>query len=113
MIKLINNFATTLNGAITETATTIMLNKGLPPLASGDYYLLTLFNKVGATELDWEIVKVTSTGAVGGATLTVERGQEGTTAKAFADGTRVEMRLSAGGFIGEINRLESLIYAGL
>lgn len=113
MIQFINNFITTLAADITDTATTMTIGKALPALASGDTFLLTLFNKVGATESDWEIVKVTSTGGVGGANLTVERAQEGTTAKAWAAGTKVEMRLTAGGLSAELGRLEDLIYAGL
>ena len=96
MIQFINNFSTTLTAAITDTATTMTIGRALPALATGDYFLLTLFNKVGATESDWEIVKVTSTGGVGGANLTIERAQEGTTAQFWAGGTKVEMRLTAG-----------------
>ena len=113
MIHFINNFSTTLAADITDTATTMTIGRALPALSSGDSFLLTLFNKVGATEYDWEIVKVTSTGGVGGAILTVERAQEGTTARAWTAGTKVEMRLTAGGLSSELERLESLIYAGL
>lgn len=113
MIQFINNFSTTLSADVTDSATTMTLGKALPALAAGDFFLLTLFDKVGATESGWEIVKVTSTGGVGGANLTVERAQEGTTAKAWAAGTKVEMRLTAGGLSSELERLESLIYAGL
>lgn len=95
MIQFINNFSTTLAADITDTATTMTIGRALPALSSGDIFLLTLFNKVGATESDWEIVKVTSTGGVGGAILTIERAQDGTTAQFWAGGTKVELRLTA------------------
>jgi hypothetical protein len=104
MINLLNNFSTTLAAAITDTQTTINVAHGLPALASDDNYLLTLFEKAGAQELNWEIVKVTSSGSVGGSTLTVVRGQEGTTPLAWASGTKVEMRLTAGS-IAEIQKM--------
>lgn len=113
MIRFINNYATTLAAQINETDTTIVVTHGLPALANGEYFLLTLFNKTGVTESNWEIVKVTSTGVSGGTTLTIERAQEGTNANPFVAGTKVEMRLTAGSLSSEFGRLESLIYAGL
>jgi hypothetical protein len=95
-VKFINNFTAKLVNQVSETDTTFVLDTPLPALTSPDYFLLTLFNKVGATESGWEIVKVTDTGAIGGTTITVVRAQEGTTAKLFTAGTKVEMRLTAG-----------------
>jgi hypothetical protein len=96
-IKFINNFTAKLVNGVSETDTTLVLDTPLPALTSPDYFLLTMFNKSGATESGWEIVKVTDTGPSGGTTLTVIRAQEGTTARSFATGTHVELRLTAGG----------------
>jgi hypothetical protein len=95
-IKFINNFTAKLANSVSTTDTTFVLDTPLPAITAPDYFLLTLFNKSGATESGWEIVKVTDTGASGGATITVVRAQEGTTAGPFAAGTRVELRLTAG-----------------
>ena len=73
-----NNVSTTLAAASSSTSTTFTLasSTNLPTLASGQMMPLTL-NDV-ATGLVYEIVYVTD---ISGATLTVERAQEGTTAQ--------------------------------
>jgi hypothetical protein len=105
--KFINNYATTLVNAVSTTDTTFVLGTDLPALTAPDYFLLTLFNKSGATESGWEIVKVTSTGTSGGTTVTVVRAQEGTTAGSFAAGNRVEMRLTAGAMTSVQTQLDA------
>ena len=79
----VNNFSTTLAAALTSTATTVTLasSTGLPTLASGQIMPLTLND--AATGQIYEILYVT---AISGATLTIERAQEGTAAQAWAIG---------------------------
>jgi hypothetical protein len=95
-IKFINNFITRLVKDVSSTDTVFVLDTPLPPLTAPDYFLLTLFSKAGAAENGLEIVKVTDTGPIGGTTITVQRAQEGTTAKSFTANTKVAMRLTAG-----------------
>lgn len=90
-----NNLRTSLTSAITNSATSITVADAsiFPVLSSGDYYLLTLWEESNGFEVNHEIIKVT---AVSINTLTVERGQEGTTARAFAADTPLELRMTAG-----------------
>lgn len=80
-----NNAATTIAGAITNTALTVNLAPGagalFPPLSAGQYFVGT-FNDA-ATGLLTEIVEVT---ARSGDTLTIVRAQESTTALAWNSG---------------------------
>lgn len=90
--KFTNNGASTLAIGISATTTsiTVQADSGalFPALSAGDYFYATLANV--ANEL--EIVRVT---ARSGDTLTVQRGQEGTTARAYNSGDRIEARLTA------------------
>ena len=83
-----NNASTTLSGAITNTATSLVVSSAanFPVLTSPDTFYMTLADPAEDT---WEIVKVTATV---GTTFTVARGQDGTTALAWATGSTVEMR---------------------
>jgi hypothetical protein len=90
---LLNNYKTALVSSIGAADTQIYVGHSLPSLGVGDYYLLTLFARSGAEEFNWEIVKVT---VADGTTLTVVRGQEGTTARSWDADSLVEMRLTAG-----------------
>lgn len=109
----LNNFDTELTGAVkalpdtgspaTELGYGIIQLSGatgtvLPALTGGDWFLLTLFKIVGGLEDDIEIVKVTSVDTSSGSEtrLTVERGYEGTTVRAFDIGDKVSMRMTAG-----------------
>lgn len=85
----LNNFATTLNGAITDVATTIVVTDatGLPTTWTDTEVRLTLTN--GTTV---EIITVTDRT---GNSLTATRGQEGTSGFAFADLDDVELRTTA------------------
>lgn len=92
-----NNADSELNGAITSVATSITLKTGggakFPTPTGGDFFLVTMFQKVGATELNHEIVKCT---ARSGDVLTVVRAQEGTTGFAFSNADPVELRFTKG-----------------
>lgn len=78
-----NNVNTSLFAAITSTATslTLLSATNLPTLAAGQVMPLTLND--AATGQIYEILYVT---AISGATLTVQRAQEGTAAQAWAIG---------------------------
>lgn len=93
-VKFSNNFATTLAGSITSTATTLPLTtvSGLPTLGVGDYTYLTL--ETGGLAPTIEIVKVTAINS-GANEVTVVRAQDGTTASSFSSGDKVELRVSA------------------
>ena len=84
-----NNFETTLNGAITNVATSIILTSvtGFPTIGSGVTCNLTIED--GA---DIEIVQATARSSF---TLTVVRAQEGTTGIGFASGATVSLRATA------------------
>lgn len=90
-LKLSNNAASRLASSLSNSATSITLQTGegalFPSLSSGEWFPLTIY-----TSSQFEIVKVTGRSSD---TLTVERGQEGTTAAAFAAGARVELRLTS------------------
>lgn len=92
-----NNADSALNGAIADNTTSITVVTGdgakFPSPTGGDFFLLTLFQKLGASETNHEIVKCT---ARAGDVLTVVRAQEGTTAKAFNNADPVELRVTAG-----------------
>ena len=89
--KHANNFATTLNGAITNVATSLTLTSatGLPAIGTNEFFYLTLDDGAG----NIEIVSVTDDAST--PTFTVVRAQEGTTGFAFADLDPVEMRMTA------------------
>ena len=91
-VKFANNVSTTLSSAINATQTTISVAdaSGLPTLSSGDYVYLTIDTDTASPTL--EVVKVT---AISSNSLTVVRGQDGTTASSFSSGTKVELRVTA------------------
>ena len=91
-VKFANNVSTTLSSAINATQTTISVAdaSGLPTLASGDYVYLTIDTDTASPTL--EVVKVT---AISSNSLTVVRGQDGTTASSFSAGVKVELRVTA------------------
>jgi hypothetical protein len=90
-----NNAATTLDGAIDDTTTTIVVTDGtvFPTPTGGDYFHITIV-AVGGTgkETAWEIVKCTGRA---GNSLTVERGREGTANIPWADNVMIELRITA------------------
>jgi hypothetical protein len=93
-IEFANNASTRIAKDLQIGDKTITVASGetayFPELSHGDsYFLLTLVDESG----NFEIVKCT---AKSDTTFTVERAQEGTTAKFFKQGTIVENRLTAG-----------------
>lgn len=91
-----NNAKTTLAADITNVATTITVATGEGALfsspAAGQFELITLESTTAV-----EIVKMTSRTTD---TLTVVRGQEGTTGTAFTTGDKVEGRITKGTLVG-------------
>ena len=82
--KFINNFETTLTSTITAAATSMTVSNAVGlSLASGEAYRLTIQN---ADATLYELVDVT---AISGNTLTIERGEEATTAQVWAAGSVV------------------------
>ncbi len=101
-IKLTNNAFATLAAGINSAATSITLTTGqgarFPTLAGGDYFYATLVD----TSNNLEIVKCTARSTD---VLTVVRGQESTTARAYVTGDRIEIRLTAQTFIDAVNEI--------
>ncbi len=91
-LKVTNNAFGTLNAGINSSATTIVLTAGqgarFPSLSAGDYFYATLID----TSNNLEIVKVTARSTD---TMTVVRGQDGTTARAYSTNDRFELRPTA------------------
>lgn len=92
VVKLTSNASSTLAGAITNSQTTIAIPSGdvdeFPTLAAGEWFPLVVVDNLG----NREIMHCTSRT---GANLTVVRGQEGTTARAFVSGSVCDLRLTA------------------
>jgi len=88
-LKVANNAYGTLNAGITNSDTTIVLNAGegarFPSLSAGDYFFATLID----TTNNLEIVKVTARSTD---TMTIVRGEDGTSARAFNANSRFELR---------------------
>jgi len=91
-VKITNNASGTLSAAITSGATTLTLTSGqgalFPTLGAGDYCWCTLVD----TSNNVEIIKVTARSTD---TMTIVRGQDNTTAQAFAINDRLELRPTA------------------
>ena len=78
------------------TVATLATGNGanFPAPTGGDHFLATLILLDGnGAESAWEIVKCTARATDG---LTIERAQEGTTARIWPAGTRIELRTTAG-----------------
>lgn len=90
--KVTNNAYGTLSAGITNVATTLTLNSGegarFPALGAGDYFYATLVD----TSNNLEIIKVTARSVD---SMTIVRGQDGTTAKAYVINDRLELRPTA------------------
>lgn len=89
-VKFANNASSTLASSISDTDTSLTLAdaSAFPSLTGDEWFPLTVVNGSG----DMEIMRVT---ARSGDTLTIERGQEGTTAVAFTSGSKCELRITA------------------
>lgn len=93
-----NNAYGSLGSSLSNVATSLTLATGngarFPSPSGGDYFLATLVGLDGnGAENAWEIVKVTARSTD---TLTIVRAQESTSAVAWASGTRIELRTTAG-----------------
>lgn len=93
-IKFANSAYATLAAGIASGATSITLTTGqgarFPSPGASDYFFATLIDASN----NLEIVKCTSRS---GDVLTVTRAQEGTTARAYSTGDRIELRVTAQG----------------
>ena len=94
-VKLINNTFATLHEGITETTDVLWLDAGqgaqFGTLAANEYFYITMPLLDNGREVDWEVMKVT---AVNADFLTVERGQDGTPARSWPVGSRLEARIN-------------------
>lgn len=90
-----NNAVTTLNGAITNVATSMVVSSSTPfPAAvTGTSYFYATISDINETV--FEIVQVTN---VSGTTWTIVRAQDGTTAVAWANAVNVQLRPVAQNF---------------
>ena len=104
-IKFANNASTTLASGISDSDTTMTVAAGtgseFPTITGSEYFLCTLVSSGG----DIEIVKVTG---VSTDTFTITRAQESTAATAFAAGSIVENRMTAGSFDTILTTVESV-----
>ena len=95
-VKFSNNGHSTLAASITSSGTSITVASGhgsrFPSLSSGEYFYATLIDSSN----NLEIVKCTSRSSD---VLTVTRAQESTTARAYAIGDRIELRVTAQGLV--------------
>lgn len=91
-VKVKNNAFGTISAGISAADTTVVLDTGqgarFPTLGSGDFFFGTLVD----TSNNIEVVKVT---ALSTDSMTVTRGQDNTTARAFTIGDRFELRPTA------------------
>lgn len=91
-IKFKNLASSTLQSDITALATTVTVHADdvakFPVITDNEYFIIVAVNSAG----DFEIMRVT---AVVGSAFTVIRAQEGTAAKAFVTGDKIEHRLTA------------------
>lgn len=101
MLKFTNNASATLAGAITASATSVVLTAGngslFPALNAGEFFYATLVDSSN----NLEVVKVTARTTD---TLTVVRDQDGSVARAYAVGDKCELRLVAAVFSEMIQR---------
>lgn len=97
-IKFSNNASTTLFSAVTVNDTQLVVSPGggslFPELTGDNFFMITVVDTQG----NLEIMGVTSRNVD---TFTVNRAQENTLARAFPEGSVVELRLTAGS-IGEL-----------
>ncbi|HPW19024.1 MAG TPA: hypothetical protein PLP83_11700, partial [Candidatus Aminicenantes bacterium] len=88
-----NNASSVLTGDITAGTLSISVTAGhgdrFPAVAAPHYFMATLVDTSG----NREIVKVTARTS-GSNTMTIERAQEGTSARSFATGDIVELRIT-------------------
>ena len=101
-----NNFETTLDGAITDVATSMTLTDvtGFPAVGSGDTAQITITDGTNV-----ETVQAT---AIAGSVVTIVRGQEGSSGTAFADLDAVSLNETALSFTDVLAGDETPTIAG-
>lgn len=97
-----NNATTTLSAPIsstTQTSITVASGTGslFPAITSPDFFYATLSNSSNQLE----IVKVTARSSD---TFTIVRGQEGTTARTYAAGDKIELRVTAAALDNKLDK---------
>lgn len=96
-----NNATTTLSAGIGTGATAITVAAGqgalFPAITAPDFFYATLFDASN----NLEIIKVTARTTD---TMTIVRAQEGTTARAYATGDKVELRVTAAGLDNKLDK---------
>lgn len=104
-VRIANNAFGTLAASIAEGDLSLTLTTGqgsrFPSLGLEDYFFATLVNSSNLLE----IIKVT---AVNVDTLTIERGVDGTVARAYTLGDRVESRVNAGVLNAKIDTADAV-----
>ena len=113
-ILFTNNGSTTLASGITDVATTVVVAAGqgdlFPAPDSGDaneYMMLTLEDSSGNIEV------VKGTGRTGGSdSITIVRAQEGTSARAWSLGDRIELRVTKGVLESLVQRNDDTLDGG-
>jgi len=95
-VKFANNAHSTLASSLSTSATSITVASGhgarFPSLSGSEFFYATLID----TSNNLEIVKVTARSTD---VLTATRAQESTSARAFASGDRIELRVTAQGLV--------------
>lgn len=93
LIVWTNNASSLLASSITNVATTVTVTAGqgalFPAIAAGQYAIATLEDTGGNIEVVYVTARTSDT-------MTITRAQEGTSARAFASGSRFELRVTAG-----------------
>jgi hypothetical protein len=93
--KFVNNLTLQTSADITNSTSSIPVvsTDGLPTLGVGDWMYLTLADIREGGELRWEVVKLNNYSSN---TLSVTRGQDGTTGQAWLAGSSLSNRVTAG-----------------
>lgn len=103
-VILKNNATSRLASSITASATSLSVSAGegarFPTLTAGNWFPVTVIDSAGNIEVMRCTARSTDV-------LTVTRGQEGTTARAFTAGDRIELRMTAGA-LAEFIQLSTL-----
>lgn len=105
-----NNASTglTVAAAPEEAVLAVASGAAFPAPANGDFFLATLIAvDPSGNETAWEIVKVVANESN---EWLVQRAQEGTTARLWPAGTRVEARLTAGSLVSRKGASPAEIY---
>ena len=93
LIVWTNNASSLLASGITTASTTVTVTAGegalFPAISAGQYAVATLEDTGGNIEVVYITARTSDT-------MTISRAQEGTSALAFASGSRFELRVTAG-----------------